>query len=217
MERAVVFFLSFLLASCGQGVDESKGGLNFNGVIEFDGIKNNTEPTGDRLGNNGDVYDNVAKNTNKALKGGNSFLLSCQPGFTKCGGSCIDIQNNYLNCGMCHFQCLAGEICKIGKCVKTPLVPCKVPLKEQAQYCTANCYTQCGFIQCVIEPELWKGKEPAGCWGDKDGDGVTPAQGDCNDNDNTVGFCQAKKLVWGVTNPPPFCNPLQVMLETASP
>lgn len=40
---------------------------------------------------------------------------SCPPGFTGCGGSCVDLSNDPLNCGACGVTCKTGTCC-VGTC-----------------------------------------------------------------------------------------------------
>jgi hypothetical protein len=40
----------------------------------------------------------------------------CKPGFTDCGGPCVDAQADPANCGRCGRHCLVGATCTAGEC-----------------------------------------------------------------------------------------------------
>ena len=44
---------------------------------------------------------------------------SCQPGFAVCADGCVDLQEDYRNCGECDNNC-GKYLCKAGKCSATP-------------------------------------------------------------------------------------------------
>jgi hypothetical protein len=43
----------------------------------------------------------------------------CQPGLTQCAGFCVDVTNDFYNCGMCSNRCLGrdGGYCENNFCV----------------------------------------------------------------------------------------------------
>ena len=43
----------------------------------------------------------------------------CAPGLTQCSGFCVDVTNDFFNCGMCSNRCLgrAGGYCENNFCV----------------------------------------------------------------------------------------------------
>lgn len=45
---------------------------------------------------------------------------ACPAGQTNCGGTCVDLQTNSANCGMCARACMAGTSCAMGACMGTP-------------------------------------------------------------------------------------------------
>jgi hypothetical protein len=63
----------------------------------------------------------------------------CAAGQTPCNGVCVDVTTNAGNCGLCGFQCAAGEACVGGSCQ---------PQANQASPCGAPGQTNCGGV-CV--------------------------------------------------------------------
>jgi len=51
-----------------------------------------------------------------------SGIFSSQPvcltGQAACGGKCIDVMNDSLNCGMCDYTCFDPAVCEGGECVE---------------------------------------------------------------------------------------------------
>ena len=41
---------------------------------------------------------------------------SCPSGWRRCNGSCLNVQNDRLNCGSCGRQCSANQTCSAGHC-----------------------------------------------------------------------------------------------------
>lgn len=41
----------------------------------------------------------------------------CGENETSCGGTCIDLANDFRNCGMCGRSCNAGEVCHASSCL----------------------------------------------------------------------------------------------------
>ncbi len=41
---------------------------------------------------------------------------TCDGGLSACGAACVDLQTDYLNCGMCGNRCSAGNVCVAGRC-----------------------------------------------------------------------------------------------------
>ena len=62
-------------------------------------------------------------------------LVHCDPGFTSCSGTCVDLQSSRENCGRCGFPCGADQVCVGGGCV----LHCAPP--------TANCGDGCRDLQ----------------------------------------------------------------------
>jgi hypothetical protein len=71
------------------------------------------------------------------------------PGSTPCGGTCVNLQEDQLNCGACGTVCPAGKSCDAGVCSATcaaPLVKCgsgATSFCANTQADNANCGT-CG-------------------------------------------------------------------------
>jgi len=58
--------------------------------------------------------------TARSLDGG-PRVLNCDAGLAACDGTCVDLQNDLLNCGACAHGCL-GAPCSAGKCQPVTLV-----------------------------------------------------------------------------------------------
>jgi hypothetical protein len=48
----------------------------------------------------------------------------CPRPLEECGGTCVDIQSDRLNCGSCQRPCGAGLACVGGACTNDPNTPC---------------------------------------------------------------------------------------------
>ena len=74
--------------------------------------------------------------------------LSCQSGLTDCNGTCVNLQSNLKNCGVCGTACPAGDVCTSGKCAlacKSGLSVCSntcVNLQSDVKNC-GTCATAC--------------------------------------------------------------------------
>lgn len=44
--------------------------------------------------------------------------LTCDPGFSKCGGNCVNLRTTPTDCGSCGRTCAAGALCSAGSCVR---------------------------------------------------------------------------------------------------
>ena len=42
----------------------------------------------------------------------------CLTGQAACGGKCIDVMNDSLNCGICDYTCFDPAVCEGGECVE---------------------------------------------------------------------------------------------------
>lgn len=44
----------------------------------------------------------------------------CKEGYRICGGRCVDVSNDFRNCGACGNECAAAQVCSQGMCVASP-------------------------------------------------------------------------------------------------
>ena len=89
---------------------------------------------------------------NKRCRGG---ACECQPGFSRCGRTCVDVQSDRRHCGACGRSCGAGETCCGGVCanLQSNVRHCggcgsACPLNE---LCTAGT-CQCGTMGTTAAP-----------------------------------------------------------------
>jgi hypothetical protein len=68
--------------------------------------------------------------------GGNACNPACGTGRDCCGGHCVNLNNDLLNCGKCGKACDKGTYCTGGQCV-TP--PCQTTCGGGAQCCDMGC------------------------------------------------------------------------------
>lgn len=74
---------------------------------------------------------------------------TCNPGLTKCGESCVDLESSPANCGGCGQACSSGLVCAVGGCTDScpsGLEDCSgacVNTSTDPQNCGA-CGTPCG-------------------------------------------------------------------------
>lgn len=114
---------------------------------------------------------------------------ACPLGGQLCGGVCVDIQGDDKNCGACGAACGAGSVCNGGHCE----APCPagtsrcgnlcVDLKKSFGNC-GTCLNACGAGQTCSAGTCASCSGPTN---DCDGDGWTPADGDCCDSPGACG------------------------------
>jgi hypothetical protein len=99
----------------------------------------------------------------------NSARVSCVvAGLADCGGACVDLQSDGLNCGTCGVECAYGEVCSGGACQSScaaGLSFCNgvcVDTATDASHC-GFCNNACaGFSQCIAGGCISTGIEQAG-------------------------------------------------------
>lgn len=84
--------------------------------------------------------------------GGSTPKADCMAGSTQCGGTCVNLQEDQLNCGACGLACDLGQVCSAGQC----LTSCPSGLAVCGETCrdlqndASNC-NACG-VSC---PATW--------------------------------------------------------------
>jgi microsomal dipeptidase-like Zn-dependent dipeptidase len=63
---------------------------------------------------------------------------TCDPGLTMCSGSCVNVANNFANCGACGRSCAASQTCQNNTCVAQHTT-CGPGLTS----CCGGCYRSC--------------------------------------------------------------------------
>ena len=53
----------------------------------------------------------------RATCDGTTCDIQCDPGFTRCGNSCVDVSRDLRHCGGCGQACGVNETCENGQCV----------------------------------------------------------------------------------------------------
>jgi hypothetical protein len=76
---------------------------------------------------------------------GNGCSFSCDPGFTRCGSECVDLQSDARNCNGCGKECQPNQLCFAGECVLNTCPDGQHPCSET---CVVNkdpmtCGTRC--------------------------------------------------------------------------
>jgi len=88
--------------------------------------------------------------------------LTCEGGQAGCGGRCVDLQSDALNCGRCANACGAGKQCFAGQCCSTPAAGgnCNLPACGCAagEVCAPD--VEASGLKCVKSDELTEG---SGC------------------------------------------------------
>ena len=71
---------------------------------------------------------------------------TCLPGTVDCGGACVDLTTDLLNCGACNAPCSVGQTCDGGSCSLCPggTVDCGDVCSALVDD-TSNCGS-CGFV-----------------------------------------------------------------------
>lgn len=107
-------------------------------------------------------------------------LMSCSPGQTSCGGTCVDKSKDNLNCGGCGRICGGGSTCSMGQCVcPSPTVLCGATCVLVASN-NANCGI-CGKV-CGVGSSCQSGA----C---KCLDGLLDCNGSCVDTKTNFDNC----------------------------
>lgn len=88
-------------------------------------------------------------------------VITCAPGFTGCGATCVDPQQDPSHCGACGRSCAAGMTCSMGVCGVSPQRSCSgsaappgcglVPITGGTFTMGSddNCEGPSGTMQCV--------------------------------------------------------------------
>jgi hypothetical protein len=88
---------------------------------------------------------------------------ACLAGSNQCGTTCVNLQEDNLNCGACGTVCAAGQVCSAGACT----VSCQVGLDDCSGSCRnlqtdqnncGTCGTACVFNQACVSGacQTWK-------------------------------------------------------------
>jgi hypothetical protein len=113
-------------ATCAAGVctlgvcDAGYGNCDGN---ESTGCETDVTSSVDHCGACGSGCAAVANATVSCVNG--SCAYACEPGFTDCGGACVDLQTDANHCGACDTLCPEGASCSAGTCAcpsSTPTV-----------------------------------------------------------------------------------------------
>ena len=110
----------------------------------------------------------------------------CLSGSTKCGGTCVALAEDNLNCGACGTACAAGQVCSAGTCAlscQAGLTNCSGSCRD-AQTDRANCGA-CGTA-CAAGQVCSAGTCALSCQ-----TGLTSCSGSCRDTQTDNANCGA--------------------------
>jgi hypothetical protein len=141
-------------------------------------------------------------------------VCTCDPGWVMCGGVCVDVLFDALNCGACDLACAAGQTCERGICIAG--VPCTTDRDcddgdpATVDWCVAGACTH--DATCVPTVEICNGLDDD-CDGVVDNgvhcDPTCTSDADCDDGDPaTTDLCVAGYCTHGTTCVPAveICN-----------
>ena len=84
---------------------------------------------------------------------GSSSTADCKGDAVVCGGACIELKSDNLNCGACGTACAAGKVCSAGACAETCSTGLSACPTASPTYCadTLKDANNCGSCGTVCE------------------------------------------------------------------
>src|SRR6185437_4181108 len=113
----VCFAGALLFTACGGNVVTGSGGSATTGPASTSGSTSGTGATGATSSTVASIDATVSSTVSTTSSSGGGFAMPCGPGLTCCGSTCVNAQNDILNCGACGTTCPGpNPYCHMGVC-----------------------------------------------------------------------------------------------------